>query len=287
MSQPTYYEVLGVEKIATQEEIKKAYRESAKKYHPDTNDTGNATLVFRMMQEAYAVLSDKEKRDEYDKKLASPNLNTSFEEEVYPEPQVEAKPSQSAEVLSKVVADKSTIVYVIQRILWIPYWAGKIAVKILLLPVLFFMLIAMPLFLIAAPIVGTIGMIIAVPLSAGVVWGFWTLFTRGYFAIDAWVFGEGFNGYFTEYQLETYDRLTLTVVGGMQTFFNWLGIGGFLGLFFTILYIGYMAVVIFLSFAPELWGEFLAKFSNYVFKNWRTPKILGGKHYTYYYVEEE
>ena len=62
-----YYEVLGVDKNADDETIKKAYRKLAKKYHPDTN-AGNAEAEkkFKEKSEAYAVLSDKEKRKEND-----------------------------------------------------------------------------------------------------------------------------------------------------------------------------------------------------------------------------
>ena len=62
-----YYEVLGVSKDATQEEIKKAYRTLAKKYHPDVSTDPNATEKFAEIQGAYDCLSDPEKRSNYDR----------------------------------------------------------------------------------------------------------------------------------------------------------------------------------------------------------------------------
>ena len=62
-----YYEVLGVSKTATDEELKKAYRTLAKKYHPDMNPGDkDAEQKFKEINEAYGVLSDKEKRARYD-----------------------------------------------------------------------------------------------------------------------------------------------------------------------------------------------------------------------------
>jgi len=63
-----YYEVLGVGKTATDEEIKKAYRKLAKQYHPDANQDNKkaAEEKFKEVSEAYEVLSDKQKRQTYD-----------------------------------------------------------------------------------------------------------------------------------------------------------------------------------------------------------------------------
>jgi len=61
-----YYEVLGVERNASQDEIKRAFRKLAFKYHPDRNKAPDAEERFKEISEAYAVLSDPEKRRQYD-----------------------------------------------------------------------------------------------------------------------------------------------------------------------------------------------------------------------------
>ena len=61
-----YYEVLAVERGATKQEIDRAYRKLAIKYHPDSSKVENATGMFKEAAEAYEVLSDADKRARYD-----------------------------------------------------------------------------------------------------------------------------------------------------------------------------------------------------------------------------
>ena len=77
-----YYKILGLNKNATEDEIKKAYRKLAKKWHPDKNN-GLETDTFKKINEAYDVLSNEKKREEYDNEML---FGFSFEfKSFYPE----------------------------------------------------------------------------------------------------------------------------------------------------------------------------------------------------------
>ena len=62
-----YYEILGVSRSADKEEIKRAYRRLARKYHPDVNKTDGAEERFKEINRAYEVLSEPETRARYDR----------------------------------------------------------------------------------------------------------------------------------------------------------------------------------------------------------------------------
>ena len=66
MAQRDYYDVLGVDKNASESDISKAYRKLAKKYHPDLNHEPGAEEKYKEVNEAYEVLHDKQKRAQYD-----------------------------------------------------------------------------------------------------------------------------------------------------------------------------------------------------------------------------
>lgn len=73
-----YYDLLDIKKDATKEEIKKAYREQAKKWHPDVNDSKEALDIIKELNEAKTILLEDEKRKEYDAYLEHA-VNESYE----------------------------------------------------------------------------------------------------------------------------------------------------------------------------------------------------------------
>ncbi|WP_291255327.1 DnaJ domain-containing protein [Fusobacterium sp.] len=87
MQNKNLYEILGVSSTATKDEIKKRYRECAKKYHPDRFATASegekqkAEKLFRDINDAYSILSDDSKRKEYDEQLL--RKNNSFKKTMY------------------------------------------------------------------------------------------------------------------------------------------------------------------------------------------------------------
>ncbi len=73
-----FYELLGVKKDATKEEIKKTYREMVKRYHPDVNKSDEASKIIISLNEAKETLLDDDKRSEYDKLLNDINHSKTY-----------------------------------------------------------------------------------------------------------------------------------------------------------------------------------------------------------------
>lgn len=84
MVNKNYYKVLEIAKNATQAEIRKAYKRLSLKYHPDKNKSPNATEKFKEIGGAYAILSDKVKRQKFDREeTASENHSNTNEKQKY------------------------------------------------------------------------------------------------------------------------------------------------------------------------------------------------------------
>ena len=66
MEYKDYYKIMSLDRAASPEEIKGAYRKLARKYHPDVSKEANAEVKFKELGEAYEVLKDPKKREQYD-----------------------------------------------------------------------------------------------------------------------------------------------------------------------------------------------------------------------------
>lgn len=78
---PNYYDVLGIVPDASQDDIKKAYRRLAKAYHPDVNREPGAAARFRKINEANQVLSQPDRRAQYDRIVLVQAMHTEHEQE--------------------------------------------------------------------------------------------------------------------------------------------------------------------------------------------------------------
>src|SRR5271157_6599628 len=94
VKQKTAYEIMSLENTATSEDIKKAYRELAKKYHPDINKSSTSEELFKLISEAYEVLSDETKRAQYDLYRKFEDMDT--EENSARQPEREARTENKA-----------------------------------------------------------------------------------------------------------------------------------------------------------------------------------------------
>ena len=70
-----YYQTLGVSKESSKEDIKSAYKKLAKKYHPDLNKESGSEEKFKEINEAFSVLGDEKKREQFDRFGTSDNFS--------------------------------------------------------------------------------------------------------------------------------------------------------------------------------------------------------------------
>jgi len=119
----TYYEILGVEKTATAEEIQKAYRKLAFKYHPDKNpDDTSAAEQFKRIGEAYQILSDPEKRQKYDELTKTQGLSpVEFKERLNrmataEEPETPSDPEPQNQIKPRIYLESKIIDSLLQKL---------------------------------------------------------------------------------------------------------------------------------------------------------------------------
>ena len=111
-----YYEVLGIARSATDEEIKRAFRKLAFKYHPDRNQEDGATEKFKEINEAYEVLSNPEKRAAYNARQASYAQAQATYKPYRPAPSAAVERERHPEEFVRIIMQKG-----------VPWWAKVLA----------------------------------------------------------------------------------------------------------------------------------------------------------------
>lgn len=96
MAKPNYYDVLRVSRTATETDIKQAYRHLAREFHPDVNPSPDAEERFKVINLAYATLSDSLKRADYDQSLRDPGVRGTAASRTYASPSDQPTPEASS-----------------------------------------------------------------------------------------------------------------------------------------------------------------------------------------------
>ena len=188
---PTYYDVLGIPKTASFEEIKKAYRHCVKIYHPDANSAPNAAFAFKQVNEAYNVLIEENSRKNYDESLEPvpppktnnrPKSYTSYTDFSEPDKPETFKPhkTKTQSKSTKKAPERS-----------IPFLKGplRILIKIIVLPVRIILSFTNWIFYYLLSFLIFIGFLISGALGIATV-----LLLAFYFNVFDWIFGGGSLG---------------------------------------------------------------------------------------------
>jgi len=185
--------------------------------------------------------------------LPETTQNPNLEQEAYDAP-------KSRLGATKYTTDSDFVIY-FRTFFSILYYIIKIAVKLVLLPVIVFMVISSPLFLVVKPIVGKILMVLMVPVSVGIIYGWFTFFTRDYF-INASLVAEG----------SPIEAVVRFLPGETPEMLNL-----FLAVGTTAIYVALLIMIGFLIYAPSLWTKGVKKIKSFIFTDWSRPAILSGK----------
>jgi len=134
MKERDYYAILGISRNASKDEVKNAYRKLALRYHPDRNKSPAAGEKFEGISEAYAILSDDEKREQYDQRVRSAIEGRYASRDIYPgyrtdvsyREAVHASKPDEPYLFSYAVAVRLIIVFALMAILYLLYGSRQV-----------------------------------------------------------------------------------------------------------------------------------------------------------------
>ncbi len=118
-TQENYYDILGISQNASSLEIKRAYRDKAKKFHPDINTAAGSEELFSIIQEAYEILSDNNKRAAHDRELSNNyNSNPNNQQQSNYQQQSNHQPMEDYYTPQYSAKPKLSFLTIIRAIVW-------------------------------------------------------------------------------------------------------------------------------------------------------------------------